>query len=56
LRNASYARLNKFVVGVIGWVVIAGIGLRAWRSLQPKEFNQLWQKTVLTTYTSNKMG
>lgn len=47
VRRANYARLNKFVAGLIGWVIIAGIGLVAWRSLQPKEFKQFWQKTGL---------
>lgn len=48
VRNANSARLNKFVVGVVGWIVIAGIGLVAWRSLQPQEFNKFWQKTGLS--------
>jgi hypothetical protein len=51
VRNANFARLNKFVVGLIGWVIIAGIGLVAWRSLQPKEFKQFWQKTRLPIST-----
>jgi len=51
VRNANYARLNKFVSVIIGWILIMGIGLVIWRSLQPKEFkqefNKLWQKTGL---------
>ncbi|AFY72436.1 hypothetical protein Syn7502_00269 [Synechococcus sp. PCC 7502] len=47
VRNANLARLNKFIVGLISWIVIVVIGLVAWRSLQPKEFNQFWQKTGL---------
>jgi len=47
VRNANSARLNKFIVGLIGWIVIATIGLVAWRSIQPKEFNKFWQKTGL---------
>jgi hypothetical protein len=47
VRNANSARLNKFVAGLIGWIVICGIGLVAWRSLQPKEFNKFWLKTGL---------
>jgi len=31
--NANSARLNKFIVGLIGWIVIAAIGLVAWRSI-----------------------
>ncbi len=51
VRKANYARLNKFVAALIGWVVIAGISLVAWRSLQPKEFKQFWQKTRLPIST-----
>jgi hypothetical protein len=47
VRNANYARLNKILAGLIGWIVIMGIGLVVWRSLQPKEFNKFWQKTGL---------
>jgi len=50
VQNANYARLNKFVVTIVGWILIGAIGLVAWRSLQPKSFNQFWQKTGLPNF------
>jgi len=50
VRNANNARINKFVVTIFSWIVIGAIGLVAWRSLQPKEFKQFWQKTGLPNF------
>jgi hypothetical protein len=45
--NANLARFNKLVSTIIGWTIMVLIVLVVWRSLQPKQFKQIWQKTGL---------
>lgn len=53
VRNTNYARLNKLMVTIIGWIMIVSLGLIVWRSLQPREFKQFWQKTGLPNFIKN---
>lgn len=44
--------LNRIIGGFVSWAVIAIIVLYGWRSLQPKQFKQFWQKTGLPALPS----